>query len=259
MQNFTIPMVCPTCGEPHDNVTGIIAWCAACGHRWLAAVPAGGSAVEYNRDHYFETYATGFVRELLCAHRPPPGRLLDAGCGNGDFLRIAQQFGYEVEGIDLSHEAAKLCRQRGFNARQADLLNVDLRGPFDVITLWDVAEHLQDPHTVLSRLAGSLANGGILIAKVPTYGPLSPMLSSRAPRLAGALLGAPEHVQYFTPDSLHKLIGRLGLRAERLPLRHIRSRASGGSIKRRLGRLGARLIKAVSGDANMLVIASRAS
>lgn len=137
-------------------------------------------------------------------------------------------------------------------------MNSDLTGPFDVITLWDVVEHLPDPYAILARLVETLSDGGILIAKVPIYGALSPRLSNSIPRLSGAILGAPEHVQYFTPHSLSELVRRAGLHAEWLPQRHLRSHRSGGSLKRRLGRLSARIIKTVSRDGNMVVIATRA-
>ena len=165
--------------------------------------------------------------------------------------------GYDAEGIDVSDRAVDHCQRRGLKAWRGDLADTNGDGPFDVITLWDVVEHLADPHAVLSGLASSLSDDGILIAKVPTFGHLSPRLSAKMPRVSGALLGAPGHVQYFTPQSLRRLVRRAGLHAEYLPRRNLRTQRSGGSLRRRLGRLAARLIKTASQDGNMLVIASR--
>lgn len=260
-------MPCPACGLNGEVGTGIIVRCSACDHRWLnASADSVPSAVEsgepnavtmYPEDARFEAFATAFVSDVLFDRRPPPARLLDAGCGGGHFLSIAGRFGYDAEGIDASPLAAALCRQRGMNARTGDLSAIELSERFDVITLWDVVEHLDQPCAVLHRLAQSLARSGVLIVKVPTYGAFSPWLSNCVPRLSGALLGAPDHVQFFTAESLKRLIAHCELRGEWKFVSHLRSERSGGSLTTRVARIVRRAAKSLSGDNNALLIAHR--
>ncbi|MBL7183339.1 MAG: class I SAM-dependent methyltransferase [Anaerolineae bacterium] len=78
---------------------------------------------------------------------PDPGRrLLDVGCHIGVFLGIAQERGWAAWGIEPSRWAAREARGRGLQVIEGTLDDVHLAGEsFDVITLWDVIEHLTDP------------------------------------------------------------------------------------------------------------------
>jgi len=262
-------MICPACNAPCQPHRGIIAGCPTCGHRWLIQESAVGRqpvregvndpGSVYPPDRRFDEFVTSVTRGVLCVRRPPPARLLDAGCGAGHFLTIAERFGYEAEGVDRSPQAVSICRARGLKARVSDLMVLSPPTHFDVITIWDVVEHLDDPRAVLANLAHLLSPTGILVAKVPIYGALTPSLSNRIPRVAGILLGVPGHVQYFTPSSLARMFADVGLNAERRLIGHVRTAASGGPTRRRLARFGQRLVHRTSGDANMLLIAQRAN
>src|SRR5204863_7381865 len=83
-------------------------------------------------------------RLRLVEARRGRGALLDAGCGDGLFLKLARDAGWSVEGIEFSPEGARRSSQRlGRPVTLGDLAAVSgLRGPFDVVTLWHVLEHL---------------------------------------------------------------------------------------------------------------------
>lgn len=259
-------MMCPACGATNERAVETVAWCRVCGHRWLNEARARSTSANteeavggpFPRDRRFEAFATAFVRDVLLHRHPPPARLLDAGCGAGHFLTIAGRFGYDAEGVDVSPAAAALCQQRGMKVRAGDLSDLDWSKQFDVITLWDVVEHLDQPCAVLRSLGHSLGPSGVLVAKVPTYGALSPWISNQLPRLSGSLLGAPGHRHYFTAKSLERLLARSELRAELSLVPHLRSKRCGGSARTRAARVLRRTIKAVSGDRNILLIAQRA-
>lgn len=107
-----------------------------------------------------------------CRHLPQPqphGRLLDVGCGNGGFLTLAQQAGWEVEGLDFDAAAVRTATSRGLSVRLGGLeVLKNLRDCYDVITLSHVVEHVYDPTSLLCGLRDLLKPGGSCGSKRPT-------------------------------------------------------------------------------------------
>lgn len=210
----------------------------------------------YRPDPKYVESTERLLRSEVVPRAKPPARLLDVGCGAGDLMSVAQELGYEVTGIDISKTSAAICRQRHLDARAADFLACDFPRRFDVITMWDVVAHLSDPAAFVSRARALLAPQGILLIKTPVSGDLSVSLSNRWPRLAGVILGAPSHCQYFDRESLSVLLSRARFDFEWIHARGARSSATGGSLKRRAARVLRIAIKRLSGDYNLCVIAS---
>ena len=256
---------CPACGEACRSGEQYISVCSNCGHRWLATSEADRAAVEtalythgyagYRPDPKFVATATAVTAEELTRRVPPPARILDVGCGAGDFMQVAKTAGYTVEGIDISEASAEICRSRGLNARAGNFLTEKFEGKFDLITMWDVVEHLRDPESFFERARSLLTARGYLFTKIPGFGDLTVGLARRWPRVAGTLLGAPSHVQYFDRRSLDRLFSRTGFRAEWITRGAARSPMTGGSMKRKLARKVRKVIRRVSGDANLYVVA----
>ena len=256
---------CPACAASHPDRDSYISFCSACGHRWLASSAEEHRAREdeifgfdysgYTPDERFVSFARDFTANQLRARIPANARILDVGCGSGDFMQVAKQLGYEVEGIDVSKAAAEICRSKGLKARAGDFLTEEFDGKFDLITMWDVVEHLFDPASFLTRSSELLTDRGLLFTKIPGFGNLSVRLSQKVPRFAGILLGAPDHVQFFDRNSLERLLRRANFSAEWLPGGAIRTPTQGGSLKRRAGRAAQRVLKAASGDRNLFVLA----
>lgn len=256
---------CPACGVDQPTSGGFINFCQACGHRWLQTTDRQQESIEtrtytrnyagYRADPVFVETATNFTRAELATRVPPPARLLDVGCGAGEFMAVATTFGYEVEGIDISEAGVEICRSRGLKARAADFLTEDFGHSFDIITMWDVVEHLKDPAGFLERARSLLSPGGILFTKIPGFGDLSVAISNLVPRTAGTLLGAPSHVQYFDRESLGRLLSRADFSPEWIDGGRARSGLAGGSMKKRLARKVKSFIGQMSGDANFYVVA----
>jgi len=98
--------------------------------------------------------------------RPAAGaRLLDVGCGTGDFLALARARGWQPTGIDLSPRAAALARERGLDAR-TDWEGLSA-GDFDAVTLWNVVEFLERPIETLRDVHRVLAPGGHVFIRTP--------------------------------------------------------------------------------------------
>jgi SAM-dependent methyltransferase len=97
-------------------------------------------------------------------------RILDVGCGTGGMLTSLQEFG-EVEGIDSDPSAIASCHERGISsARLADSPPIPFPDDkFDLVTSFDVLEHVDDDVGLLEEIHRVLVPSGIFVAAVPAY------------------------------------------------------------------------------------------
>jgi len=110
------------------------------------------------------------------------GQLLDVGCGVGEFLHVAEKY-YKTEGIDVSDYAVESVLSRGHKARTADISNTKLpQNSYDIISVFNILEHLDSPQHSVENLYQALKHEGILIGSVPNnfglIGSLSTKLSN---------------------------------------------------------------------------------
>lgn len=259
-------LTCPACATGCPAAPSPFTHCRDCGHRWRHTSVAEQEAINgkvyhdhyegYREDPLFRQSIRDTITGLIAPRVAPGGSLLDMGCGAGALLEAATELGYKAQGIDISPSSARICRDRGLDAATGDFLAYDFGQRFDAITLWDVMEHLREPAEFMARAHELLNPGGYVFAKVPGYGALSVGLSKRVPRMSRMLLNAPGHVQYFNAGSLGALAERMGFSVEWMPgLAAMRTKSTGGTIKRRVGRYVARTIRDVSGDANLYLAA----
>ncbi len=137
--------------------------------------------------------------------RPQQGRILDVGCGTGEFLLEMRRHGWEVKGVERDHAAVQYAMQHHALPVYAGSLEAlpRLGGAFDVITLWHVLEHLYHPHRTLQALRDLLRPDGLLVIAVPNI----ESVDSFVYRADWVALDAPRHVQHFRLRTLKKLCG----------------------------------------------------
>jgi 2-polyprenyl-3-methyl-5-hydroxy-6-metoxy-1,4-benzoquinol methylase len=83
------------------------------------------------------------------------GKLLDIGCNIGSLIEVSEKRGWQSAGIDVNKSAINVAKKRGLNCFVGDFFK--LNGKFDLITMNDVIEHLEDPNEALKK-ANSLLN-----------------------------------------------------------------------------------------------------
>jgi 2-polyprenyl-3-methyl-5-hydroxy-6-metoxy-1,4-benzoquinol methylase len=155
------------------------------------------------------------------------GRLLDIGCSAGFFLKVARDFGWETCGLEISEDTAAIATQRyGLQVIVGSLQESTFPpGYFDVVTLWDVLEHLQDPKKTLSIINQILTTDGIVVISTPNIDGLFPRLSYKVAKVINFWRHPepPRHLFQFSKKTLGRLLERTGfamsqVRDERIPI-----------------------------------------
>jgi SAM-dependent methyltransferase len=150
----------------------------------------------------------GFNQRLADLERyvSRPGRLLDFGCAVGLFVRVAQDRGWQAIGYDRSEWAAAYGRDKlGVTLYGGEMPRFEEQS-FDLVTMWDCIEHLNEPRHVLEQLRRCLRPGGILAVNTVNS-------SSFGARLAGSAwrhIAPPLHIHLFSAGSLSRLVSDVG-------------------------------------------------
>jgi len=142
------------------------------------------------------------------------GRLLDIGCGKGNFLNAARHDGWSVCGIEPTRRSAEYARkEHGIDVIETGLHESDIAAnSFDVVSMWHVLEHLPDPRSVLNEINRILVEGGILIIAVPNIASLQAVFG----RGKWFHLDPPRHVIHFSPEFLSRLLRQSGFQIEKV-------------------------------------------
>ncbi len=199
--------------------------CRRCGLHHLSPLPSSAEMLDFYPGHYRafralrDTEPGVWQRWLHRRHwrlrcravrrYRDGGTLLDVGCGTGGFLNeLRQDSGWQVEGVDLNAQATAYARQAlGLTVHQGDLGTLDLPPQsFDVVTMWDVIEHVPDPLDTLKVIARLLKPGGVLLLNTPNA------RSWQARLWARWWYGwsIPRHLYIFTHHTLEQLLTRAG-------------------------------------------------
>jgi SAM-dependent methyltransferase len=236
-------LVCSGCGLVYVTPRLQGAWLTAVYDEgyWKSADPKARGYADYAREAalYLKTFRRRmrFVARLL----PARARILDVGCAAGYFLRIAQQAGHDVFGVEPSpaiagEAVAALGAGRVHTGTLDDAVPaLGLHdGSFDLVTLWDVIEHIPDPQAVLRRARALLRPGGRLLLETQN-------VASRWARLLGRRwhhYKHQEHLYHFTPATIRRLLGDCGFLVREITADHAGKYVSFAFVAERAGRFG---------------------
>ena len=197
--------------------------CDVCDSVFLDPRPALGHLLKYYDSSYYGPNNTKFdpATEQLVAtfvwwrgkvlrrFMPPGGRVLDVGCGRGNFMAVMAARGFEVYGTELSTLSATRAQSLfGDRVQVGELQSCSFEpGTFDLITLWHVLEHVRDPRGDIARAVELLRPGGVLVLAQPNFDSLQAKLG----RHVWFHLDVPRHLYHFSPRTLSALVTRCGL------------------------------------------------
>lgn len=137
----------------------------------------------------------------------PPGRLLDVGCGAGDFLRVVREAGWQAEGIDFDAKAIAMARLNGVEARVGDFLSAGYPAEsFDAVTMTNALETLPDPAAIFAECHRILKPGGKLVVMTPNIEAYCHYLYG--PDWRG--LEPPRHLYLYSATTLRRFARKAG-------------------------------------------------
>lgn len=161
----------------------------------------------YQEDYHSEKPLLDSLYQSMMAVLPKPngsGKLLDIGCGGGDFIRYAAKAGWDCEGIDFIDWNRT---DKDINVRVGNFLTMDIpEESYDVITAWAVLEHVRHPSLFFGKISKLLARDGRFIFTVPNVG--APGMSHSCHE------DVPKHLWLFTTEAVNTYLSRHGLKAE---------------------------------------------
>jgi 2-polyprenyl-3-methyl-5-hydroxy-6-metoxy-1,4-benzoquinol methylase len=248
MINCTTHICCPLC-QSHDIQTAIathdysitqqafdLCDCLNCGIRFTQPMPDEAHiGAYYQSENYISHSDTkeGIVNRLyhmarqwmlnskrkMAVNSASSSTLLDVGSGTGYFLQHMLNHGYQVLGVEVDEGARSFAQQQfGLDVRTPDeLTQGKITGPFGLISMWHVLEHVHDPKLYLTRLYQLLEPGGLLLIAVPNY----TSLDAQHYRGHWAAYDVPRHLWHFSPKAMTRLVDEMGFKViqkKRLPL-----------------------------------------
>lgn len=130
------------------------------------------------------------------------GNILDLGCGQGDFLVEARKRNWNVYGSEFSRSASDLCSKRGIKMYQGDLSKDMFKGiKFDVITSFEVIEHINNPNEFMSIINEKLHSRGIVYSTTPNFNSLLRFFE----KAKFKMIVYPIHISFYSKNSIRKL------------------------------------------------------
>jgi 2-polyprenyl-3-methyl-5-hydroxy-6-metoxy-1,4-benzoquinol methylase len=232
---------CPVCGADNpkllfkatpidysSNKLYDIAKCQACGHGFTISAQyhaedyEGGSydAKEKFWHRLVKPLLTGLERSKISYFRTLDKKkpaILEIGSGKGRFIKMLTEKGYSAYGIEPSRRSFEVARSQGcdtiFNCTIQQMHAIpDLNRKYDLVILWHVLEHLEDPSENLNLLKGFLSAKGAIIVAVPNFD----SWQATGGKSDWYHLDPSRHVSHFTPGSLNVLAKNNSLEVKKI-------------------------------------------
>ena len=154
--------------------------------------------------HFVRSLALKRKLNLINSFSTEEKKLLDIGCGTGDFLQTIQQDNWMVSGIEPDENARQIANSKTNNVvSDIDQMTLFESHSFDVITLWHVLEHLPNLDEQISMLKRLLKKKGSLVIAVPNF----KSFDANYYKEFWAAYDVPRHLWHFDKDAISKLFG----------------------------------------------------
>lgn len=227
MHDLDVCRICGSAEARHAVAMDAVNYvrCAGCGVERMAKYPTLAEIKAFYENGYMETkfnnlghhihftpeYRSSYFAEKdmtfadigLDLKTAKGKRLLDVGCANGQFLEYTARFGIDGAGIDISEEMVGVAQKNGLNCFVKDLFDVNEK--YDLVTYWDVIEHVSDPKAILEKTRSILNTGGEVVLQTPATGMISELFGDRW------LYYLPvQHIHLFSQIALFNLLNKTG-------------------------------------------------
>ncbi|MFA5935776.1 MAG: class I SAM-dependent methyltransferase [Patescibacteria group bacterium] len=223
-QKYLRTRACPVCAETADVVLfkksgGTYVKCRTCSMVYTNPVftdealkiyytnldTGQGDIVADENDFYREIYQKGLQ---AISGIKSGGTLLDIGCSTGAFLDLAKNAGWTTSGIELGTGEADVAAKKGHAIFTEPIEQVAFEQPFDVMTLWDVFEHIPDGNAFLRTVRSKLRDDGVLFMQIPNSGALAAKVLRDACRMFDGL----EHTNLYNPSTIRRMAEACGFK-----------------------------------------------
>ena len=135
-------------------------------------------------------------------------KILDIGCGTGDFLSYMQNKKWEIDGIEKNEGARKIAIRKNNIKINSDLLSLKEKNKYDVVTMWHVLEHVYYPQTYIKKIYKILKKDGVIIIAVPNCN----SYDAKKYEENWVAYDLPIHVSHFRKKDIHNIANKNNLK-----------------------------------------------
>jgi SAM-dependent methyltransferase len=221
---FVENRACPACQKNQSSKLftkegGQYVKCVSCQMVYLNPVFTDESLVQYYMNNKVEQgivvaedisfYEKLYNQGLTTAQKKTEiGNILDIGCSTGLFLDIAKEKGWRTYGLELNKIEFSIAKEKEHNIFNTLLEDVYFNEKFNIVSLWDVFEHIKNGSNTLKLIKNLLTDNGVILLQIPS----SDSLAARVMQSKCNMFDGLEHVNLYGIESLTKLVERNGLK-----------------------------------------------
>ena len=215
---------CPACQENNcqkmfTKEGGQYVKCKSCNMVYLNPVFTDEALTQYYTNNQVEQgvvvaddtsfYANLYNKGLASVENTTSvGNILDIGCSAGIFLDIAKGKGWKTYGLELNKIEFSVSKGKGHKVQNELLENALFDEKFNVISLWDVFEHIKDGDSALKLMKDLLTDNGVIFLQIPSSDALAAKIMQKKCNMFDGL----EHTNLYGVESLTKLVESNGLK-----------------------------------------------
>ena len=187
--------------------------CNSCGFVFCKKIPTTEELI-----NHYKTYPRGGDISIITVKRynelfdvfesyRKTNNILDIGCGNGHFLEVAAKRGWNVYGTEFTDEAIDVCNKKNIKMNQG-ILNPENYNKieFDVITSFEVIEHINNPEIEIQNIKKLLRTKGLFYFTTPNFNSLSRFILKEN----WNVIEYPEHLSYYTAKTINRFLNNKG-------------------------------------------------